>query len=83
MTYLSGRTYDQGMTACVVEGDTIYVTPKRFSAMKAVELRECLDDRPTPFWVAYEMLETAGWRKSLYGLRTEGYRIVVDYEMVD
>ena len=83
MTYKSGRQYEQGIGACVVEEDTIYVTPRRFAAMKNIELREGMHDRPMPYWVVIDMLEAAGWRESLYGLRPTGYRIVVDYELDD
>ena len=34
MAYESGRTNDQGMRVCVLEGDTLYVSPSRFDLMQ-------------------------------------------------
>lgn len=83
MPYKSGRTRDQGFSVSVLEGDKLYVHPRRFAAMKELEHSpECEHWHPDE--MARALLRicalSEGAIKGREGRNTE---IVVDYELAD
>ena len=91
--YRSGRTVDQGIRVCVLEGDTLYVSPKRFSMMKlatdaGIDTLHGPARSETPILdpdrAAEIALRVAGLLQAEIELRKfRETRIVVDYELRD
>lgn len=77
MAFKSGRTLDQGMRACVIEGRKLYVHPQRFSLMQEEIMKA--DD---PDEGARRALEAAGvLRDEIVAAERIGFEVIVDYEL--
>jgi len=77
MSYKSGRTLDQGMRRCVIEGCSLYVHPRSFSKMWQITVKGF-----NPDMEAREALEAAGvLPKEIDDALGHGFDIVIDYEL--
>lgn len=86
MTFKSGRTQDQGIRVCVLEGGTLYVNPERFAKMKSAAegfpLYPHQSFAPDPNTAAYRALKVAGLLDGeIMSLCGSGVKVVVDYEL--
>lgn len=87
MNFKSGRSADQGMRVCVLEGDTLYVSPERYEKMQLAANGMyvlCPKDGPAtnPDEGAFMALLVAGLLSQ--EIRERLYRetkVVVDYEL--
>jgi hypothetical protein len=78
-TFKSGRSTEQGIRSCVVEGRKLYVTPKRFALMRDIIAKAEDADRG-----AIAAVKAAGVLQAEVNLAMHrGFDVVVDYELVD
>lgn len=77
MTYKSGRTLEQGLRPFVIEGDKLYIPPKRYSLFNKTLHSHC---NPESEAAEYAALRALGFLDAEI-LRGVSFTVIVDYEL--
>lgn len=88
MTFRSGRTHERGIRVCVLENDTLYVSPGRYSMMQ--EAANGMYYMPGEGFArdadhaAFMALKLAGLLTSeIFTRRGRETKVVVDYDLAE